>query len=195
MGLDMYLHEKVYLSNWDHNKGTPEYAKANQVIQLSGLTPASDAHGVSVQTTALYWRKANQIHKWFVDHCQDGNDDCGSHYVDSEQLIELRDICQKVIDASELVPGKIVNGQSMVNGEMVDNIEDGKVIADPSVAKELLPNAEGFFFGSQEYGEWYLADLIHTVEGIDRVLTSRPTWTARDGETHPNSDFEYHASW
>ena len=195
MGLDMYLHEKVYLSNWDHNKGTPEYVKATQVIELSGLKASSDSPGVSVQTTALYWRKANQIHKWFVDHVQDGKDDGGSHYVDSEQLIELRDLCQQVIDASELVPAKVSAGQTLTKGEWVDDMEDGKTIADPSVAQELLPNAEGFFFGSQEYGEWYLADLIHTVEGISRVLNNRPQMTTKDGQTFPTSDFEYHASW
>ena len=35
-----------------------------------------------------YWRKANQIHKWFVDNVQDGVDDCGEYKVTKEQLIE-----------------------------------------------------------------------------------------------------------
>ncbi len=195
MGLDQYLYEKVYLNHWEYNKDTPEYRKAGQVLQIAGLTTTPESGGVSVQATVLYWRKANQIHQWFVDHCQDGKDDGQSYYVDSEQLIELRDTCQKVIDASELVPGKVSVGQTLTDGEWVDNMEDGKTIADPSVAQELLPVQVGFFFGNYEYGEWYLADLTHTVEGIDRVLANRPTKTNKEGHTFPTSDFEYYASW
>ena len=36
-----------------------------------------------------YWRKANQIHNWFVNHVQNGVDDCGSYLVTKEQLQEL----------------------------------------------------------------------------------------------------------
>jgi hypothetical protein len=43
-----------------------------------------------------YWRKANQIHKWFVDNVQDGEDDCREYSVDREQLQKLLDTCTKV---------------------------------------------------------------------------------------------------
>ena len=51
-----------------------------------------------------YWRKANQIHKWFVDNVQNGVDNCGEYKVTKEQLIELRDTCNKVLDDGNLAP-------------------------------------------------------------------------------------------
>ena len=42
-----------------------------------------------LQYEVMYWRKANQIHQWFVDNVQNSVDDCGSYTVDSCQLEEL----------------------------------------------------------------------------------------------------------
>ena len=41
-------------------------------------------------------RKANQIHRWFVENCQDGVDDCRDAYVSGETLKELLDVCKQV---------------------------------------------------------------------------------------------------
>lgn len=58
---------------------------------------------------AMYWRKANMIHNWFVENVQD-DDDCKPYYVSSEQLHELYDLVCKVLDdhskAKELLPTK-----------------------------------------------------------------------------------------
>ena len=43
-----------------------------------------------------YWRKANQIHYWFVSNVQDDEDDCGYYEVSKEQLTRLLEECQKV---------------------------------------------------------------------------------------------------
>ena len=54
------------------------------------------------------WRKANAIHKWFVDNVQDGVDDCGDYKVTKEQLIELHNVCNDVLAdpnlAEQLLP-------------------------------------------------------------------------------------------
>ena len=50
----------------------------------------------SIFQDIAYWRKANQIHKWFVDNIQNGNDDCGSYIVTKEQLERLLSICKHV---------------------------------------------------------------------------------------------------
>jgi hypothetical protein len=44
-----------------------------------------------------YWRKANAIHKWFVDNTQDGNDNCQESDVSIEQILVLYNLCKKVI--------------------------------------------------------------------------------------------------
>lgn len=86
-----------------------------------------------------YWRKANQIHKWFVDNVQDGVDNCATYPVTYEQLQELL---------------------SLVN----------EVLKNHKLAAELLPTETGFFFGSDEYGEWYFTDLEETKRIIEATF-------------------------
>ena len=45
-----------------------------------------------------------------------------------------------------------------------------KVLADHSLAKELLPTADGFFFGSTAYDEYYFGEIERTIEIIEPVL-------------------------
>ena len=94
-----------------------------------------------------YWRKANHIHKWFVDNVQNGVDECDTYEVTKEQLEDLLNVCRKVLDGSKLIKGKVVNGQKYENGKMVNIYQDGEYIEDSSVAEELLPTTSGFFFG------------------------------------------------
>lgn len=124
----------------------------------------------SLFTQIAYWRKANAIHKWFVDNVQNGEDNCDYYLVSKEQIEELRDLCQEVLDKIIVKDDKIVNGQSLVNGEWQNNYEDGKVIVNPEVAAALLPTEDGFFFGSTDYDEYYIQDLKYTIEQFDKIL-------------------------
>lgn len=120
-----------------------------------------------------YWRKANAIHQWFVDHVQDGIDDCDYHHeVTKEILEELRDNCIEVIQASKFIPGEICTGITWKNGETIRNYEDGFVMEDATVAERLLPTQGGFFFGSTDYDKYYIEDLKRTIEIIDNVLAT-----------------------
>lgn len=108
----------------------------------------------SINQNVAYWRKANQIHKWFVDNVQDGNDDCGTYEVSKEKLQLLLSICIIVKEKSELIPGTVRNGYRIgKDGKDEPILEKGKVIKDPKTAKELLPATRGFFFGSTDYNE------------------------------------------
>ena len=57
--------------------------------------------GVNVEVTCAYWRKSNQIHAWFVDNIQGGEDDCGEYYVSHEKLRELRETCRQALFAKD----------------------------------------------------------------------------------------------
>ena len=111
MGLDMYLTGKRYISN-TFNEGDGDKAAAIQQLfpELAGKKGrwGDDSPVKEVQIEAGYWRKANAIHGWFVQNVQGGEDKCEPHYVSRESLIELRDLCQRVIDfkhmANELLP-------------------------------------------------------------------------------------------
>jgi hypothetical protein len=118
-----------------------------------------------------YWRKANQIHNWFVDAVQNGEDDCRYHNEVTKEILEdLLDTCETVLKNSELVEGQIQNGYHFEHGEMVPDMCDGKYIKDPSIAMELLPSASGFFFGGTDYDEYYLDDIKETIDIITKVL-------------------------
>lgn len=47
-----------------------------------------------------------------------------------------------------------------------------KVLENHELAEELLPRADGFFFGSQEYNEWYYEDLEETIRICTYVIDS-----------------------
>ena len=42
----------------------------------------------------MYWRKANAIHGWFVENCQDGIDECQKTYITKTDLIKLKELCE-----------------------------------------------------------------------------------------------------
>lgn len=50
-----------------------------------------------------YWRKANQIHTWFVHNIQGGKDDCEPYKVTGEQLLALKDLCLHVIETKDVM--------------------------------------------------------------------------------------------
>ena len=118
-----------------------------------------------------YWRKANQIHNWFVDNVQDGEDDCDYHKeVAKETLEDLLDICQQVLASCELIDGQINNGYKFEDGKQVPIVVDGKYVKDPGVAMELLPTRSGFFFGGTDYDEYYVDDIKKTIDIITKAL-------------------------
>jgi len=95
MGLDMYLSKKTYVKQWDHQSPEEKY----EVVVTKGGKPveAIKASRVKyIEEEIGYWRKANQIHRWFVENVQEGKDDCGEYYVGDNQLQELLDVCKKV---------------------------------------------------------------------------------------------------
>ena len=177
MGLDMYLVAKRFVWNDDD-----ELAAA---IKLAVPCPVSDKPK-RIEYDVMYWRKANQIHKWFVDNVQEGNDDCGTYYVPKEKLTELRDLCKKVLDTAKTAPGTLKVGEVSINGGGFEQIlEEGQVIANSEEVAALLPTEGGFFFGSTDYDSYYLDDIKETKEVLDKVLSA-------DTE---GWDFEYHSSW
>jgi hypothetical protein len=83
-----------------------------------------------------YWRKANAIHKWFVDNVQNGVDDCGDYKVTKEQLIQLRNTCNDVLRdvnlAPELLPTQsgFFFGNTNYDEWYFNDLEDTKRILD-----------------------------------------------------------------
>jgi hypothetical protein len=100
MGLDMYLNAKRFLWHTEDDLAT------NIKNNFPDLPEHMRIKEVTIE--AMYWRKANAIHKWFVDKVQEGVDDCSEFEVSLEQLEELLAVIDEVLEnperAGELLP-------------------------------------------------------------------------------------------
>lgn len=84
----MYLNAKRFL--W-HSEDELSQKIADNFPELG------DKRVKEITIEAAYWRKANAVHKWFVDNVQDGTDDCGTYEVSKEQLQELLNVVEEVL--------------------------------------------------------------------------------------------------
>jgi len=111
MGLDMYLYLRKYegCSRWDKDfekKKKEFYPK--ELKELGENIAKNNFMTKQTEYQVAYWRKANQIHNYFVENCADGEDDCRPVYVELEDLKELVSLCREVIEnpkkAEDILP-------------------------------------------------------------------------------------------
>ena len=123
-----------------------------------------------------YWRKANQIHRWFVNNVQRGVDNQGYYRVTKKQLEKLLKICLEVKSLFGSTTRK-----SYTNNELVTQSSEETVYKNLDIERinELLPTQSGFFFGSTEIDDWYFADIIDTIKILENVLTETDFNTTR----------------
>lgn len=86
------------------------------------------------------WRKAGQIHRWFVENVQEGRDDCGDYWVSREQLQELLERVKAVLEdnskALELLPPKrFFLGFTLTGCEYYQQLEDTKEMLEKVLAE------------------------------------------------------------
>lgn len=177
----MTLSKRTYLFNWDDEVEIKAKDNASDNVKKA-IANINASKMKEVISEAGYWRKANHIHRWFVDNVQNGEDDCGTYTVSLEQLKELKRLCREVIKSSELVPtGKTYPVYDVAKGKEVQEKE--YKLKDSSVAEELLPTQSGFFFGGTEFDKWYVEDLKATVKIVNACLKD------------DMAEYEYHSSW
>lgn len=114
MGLDMYLRKKHYVRCWKSGEKNIVDAESVDVMvsvnypdgtrdNLDFATNKPES-GVTIELPVAYWRKANAIHRWFVQNCANGEDNCEPMYVPYEKLVELHDLCAKVLEDHSKAP-------------------------------------------------------------------------------------------
>ena len=129
MGLDMYLTAKKYLWS-DTDKELSK--KINDLIEVDGDQEkrfnGSSLVVKGIEVDAMYWRKANAIHGWFVENIQDDEDDCREYPVEREQLEELLAECVSALtsrNAKKLPPKQgFFFGSKEVDEWYWQNLED-----------------------------------------------------------------------
>jgi len=142
MGLDMYLTKHTYIgAEYEHKevRGTIDLTMKGVPVNINFNRVQSIVEKVG------YWRKANQIHNWFVQNVQDGEDDCREHRVSREQFETLLSEINTVLNAKGTPE------------------EEGAI-------EDLLPPTSGCFFGSTEIDEWYWTDLEDTKHLVEKIL-------------------------
>ena len=188
MGLDMYLIRKKYVgASYEWRKVTGKIE-----IEIDGKKLPIEFNRLAyIEENACYWRKANAIHRWFVENVQDEKDDCGNYYVSINKLEELLEKCEEVKSKAIIKKGKIKNGRKIENGEWVDILEDGEYVENADEIRNILPTQEGFFFGSTEYDKWYMQDIEYTIEELKKLIKEEK----KLNDMGFYSEFEYHSSW
>jgi len=139
MGLDMYLYKK----SWVKSGGWVKPEVVEEIKMTRGGKEVDTSNIRYIVEEIGYWRKANAIHKWFVDNVQKGEDDCGEYVVTYERLMELKELCERVLALLHA-------------GEY-------------NLAAAELPTQPGFFFGNTEYDMDYEDDLIRTINILSRL--------------------------
>lgn len=188
MGLDMYLIRKKYVgAKYEHRKVEGEVN-----INVNGKQLPIDFNKISnIEEEVGYWRKANQIHNWFVNKCQDGVDDCKEYYVTFERLKELLRLCKEVKNKAILKNATIENGKKLEDGKWVPILEKGKIIENAEEIEELLPTQEGFFFGGTNYDEYYIQDIENTIQILEQIINEEETLN----KSGIYCDYYYQSSW
>jgi hypothetical protein len=150
MGLDMYLDKRTYFRQWEHIEADKQY---NVEVTKGGESTNINPKKVKyiIEETG-YWRKQNQIHRWFVENVQDGVDNCGEYYVSKSDLEKLLELCLAVkldhSQAEELLPaasgfffGNTEYDEWYFNG--IDNTID--------ILKEALKDEDGDYYYSSSW--------------------------------------------
>src|SRR5690606_22029435 len=99
----MYLRKRTYVgnNNIDDPKGhlkviLPE-DQTKRVFPIDeGMIDESKI--VSISQEVMYWRKANAIHKWFVENVQQGVDNCVEYFVSREDLQQRITECKEDLE-------------------------------------------------------------------------------------------------
>ena len=150
MGLDMYLEKRTYVKQWDHQSAEEKH----EVVVTKGGQPTNiDPKKVKyIIEEAGYWRKANQIHRWFVENVQNGVDNCGDYYVGSEKLTELLEICKKV-EADHSLADTLLPSASgfFFGGTDYDEWYYNDITNTIAILEEALADKHGDFYYSSSW--------------------------------------------
>jgi len=84
MGLDMNLYKKHYLTD-------QERTVVEDTLKIKAPR--------FVTSEVAYWRKAFEVHEWFVNNCENEVENCGEAYISKEKLLSLLESCKKILAA------------------------------------------------------------------------------------------------
>lgn len=157
MGLDMYLRASEYISRYDYTQGNVDDRNPlyQQLIELTGVADQIDNEGFGGLSVDFPMGYWRKVNSVHNWFVEN----CGDGVDECQNMYVNRGHLEELKSLCE------------------------QVLANHSLAEELLPTASGFFFGSTDFDQYYFTDLEYTVKVIDRCLKSKFDY------------FEYQASW
>lgn len=112
--------------------------------------------------------------------------ECSASMLDEGDYIYNDEKHGDKVEAIDKTDGKVV---VRFGNECVE-----KIIANPELAKELLPTQAGFFFGDTNYNEYYIDDLKEYIRQADEIIADYENEIA-NGTDKYDLDYTYQASW
>jgi len=94
-----------------------------------------------------YWRKFNALHRWFVENCGKGVDECQEIRVNTHDLRVLLETLKEIDDA----------------------IREGN----ERTMQILMPPCSGDFFGSTNFDNYYKSEVRRTIPIIEKLLNEK----------------------
>lgn len=167
MGLDMHLEKRK--TGVSYKKDKPFNIKVS--IGDDSSYQELITHEIDLMIGNMRWSKANQIHGWFVDKIQGGEDNCGIYGVSKENLEELLELVDSILD-----------------------VKNNDILAAKKLALEKLPPAEGFFFGDSQINDYYWLNLEETSEGLKKLLETNINIEINN-EGFLYDYYQYSSSW
>lgn len=134
MGLDMYLYGKTYVKNYNFTKEEKKY-DINITQNGNIVYDIKKERIIYIIEELGYWRKANQIHNFFVENCQEGIDNCKESYVSKENIKDLLNRCNKILENPKLGKELLFTVQGFFFG---NDVYDQYYLEDIKYTKELM---------------------------------------------------------
>jgi len=98
----LYLRKSEYHSNssWrpEEERKLAKYPEELESFEREISERSSASVFTYIDYKVGYWRKANAIHKWFVDNCAEGVDKCQDILVSKSKAARLLEICDLVLE-------------------------------------------------------------------------------------------------
>ena len=118
------------------------------------ITKGSQKTSINTEKDTAYWRKANQIHQWFVKNVQNGEDDCKEYNVCREKLEELQKLVTLVLFKRKLAPKLLPTqegfffGDTEYNSEYFEDLQYTKTVLEEILKEPDSMNVNYYYSSS-----------------------------------------------
>ena len=132
----------------------PEETHKITITKGSQKTSINTEKITSIEEDTAYWRKANQIHQWFVKNVQNGEDDCKEYNVCREKLEELQKLVTLVLFKRKLAPKLLpvqegfFFGDTEYNSEYFEDLQYTKTVLEEILKEPDSMNVDYYYSSS-----------------------------------------------